>query len=323
MRRTLLGVAVTALVAAASGAAARSAAPVAVGSSAQGFAPSAGAKVQLGVLGDPARFHSLTGQLTESRLLIAGWGVTNFDQLFGMMGPRPMFGINASSISPAQIAGGSGDAFLVALNQAIARLGRPVYVRPLAEMNGHWNAYCAYGDDGRPRGAAYSTAEFRKAFARIYLAVHGGPGVAAALSRLGLPPLHGALVQNEDAVVIWNPQGYGSPDVPGNSAEAYYPGDAFVDVVGDDLYYIRGKAEWASADALYAAHPGKPFAFPEWGLWGLDAPQFVTQMAGFVHSHPRTHLISYYSGAPGSVFDLASKPASRAAYRKLIVPLAG
>jgi len=234
-----------------------------------------------------------------------------------------MFGINANSISPAQIADGSGDAFLVALNQAIARLGRPVYVRPLAEMNGHWNAYSAYGDDGRLRGPEYSTAAFRKAFARTYLAVHGGPGVASALHRLGMPPLRGTLAANAGAVVIWNPQGYGSPDVPGNSAEAYYPGDAYVDVVGDDLYYIRGKAEWEAADALYRAHPGKPFSFPEWGLWGLDAPQFISQMADFVHTHPRTHLISYYSGEPGSVFDLASKPASRAAYRRLIVPLGG
>ena len=300
------------------------AAPVAAAAMGAGFAgASTQGKVDLGVLGDPARFHSLTGQLTNSRLLIAGWGVGNFDQLFGMMGPRPMFGIGATSISPAQIARGSGDAFLLALNQAIARLGRPVYVRPLAEMNGHWNTYCAYDDGGRARGADYSTAAFRKAFARIYLAVHGGPGVAAALSRLGMPPLRGALAANASATVIWNPQGYGSPDVPGNSAEAYYPGDAYVDVVGDDLYYIRGKAEWAAAAALYSAHPGKPFAFPEWGLWGLDAPQFVSQMAEFVHSHPRTRLVSYYSGQPGSVFDLASKPASRDAYRRLIVPLAG
>jgi len=298
--------------------------PSASSSAGDGFASSASsARVALGVLGDPARFHSLTGQLTTSRLLIAGWGIGNFDQLFGMMGPRPMFGISATTITPEQIANGSGDGFLLALNQAISHLGHTVYVRPLAEMNGHWNAYCAYDASGRPKGAAYSTAEFRKAFARIYLAVHGGPGVAASLQRLGMPPFHGALTANANAIVIWNPQGYGSPDVPGNSAEAYYPGDAFVDVVGDDLYYIRGKAEWPSADALYRAHPGKPFAFPEWGLWGLDAPQFVSEMADFVHTHPRTALISYYSGSPGSIFDLASKPASRAAYRRLIVPLAG
>src|SRR5205085_5079116 len=141
------------------------AAPVAAAAMGAGFAgASTQGKIDLGVLGDPARFHSLTGQLTNTRLLIAGWGVGNFEQLFGMMGPRPMFGIGATSISPAQIARGSGDAFLLALNQAIARLGRHVYVRPLAEMNGHWNSYCAYDDGGRPRGADYSTAVFRKAF---------------------------------------------------------------------------------------------------------------------------------------------------------------
>ena len=32
----------------------------------------------------------------------------------------------------------------------------------------------------------------------------------------------------------WNPQGYGAPDIPANSAQAYYPGDRYVDVVGND-----------------------------------------------------------------------------------------
>ena len=84
---------------------------------------------------------------------------------------------------------------------------------------------------------------------------------------------------NPSVEVVWNPQGYGSPDLPGNSAQAYYPGDAYVDVVGDDLYDIRGKAEWDAAEELYVAHPGKPFAFPEWGLWGLDDPAFVQRFA--------------------------------------------
>ena len=121
--------------------------------------------------------------------------------------------------------------------------------------------------------------------------------------------------------VVWNPQGYGAPDLPANSAESYYPGDRYVDVVGDDLYDIGFKAEWAAADALYKAHPGKPFAFPEWGLWGIDDPKFVEQMAQFVRSHPRTQLIAYFNAKQGSIFDLATKPRSLAAYKRLIVPL--
>ncbi|MDX6475116.1 MAG: hypothetical protein QOH95_627, partial [Gaiellaceae bacterium] len=109
--------------------------------------------------------------------------------------------------------------------------------------------------------------------------------------------------------------------LPGNSAQAYYPGDAFVDMVGDDLYEIRGKAEWGAAEKLYAAHPSKPFAFPEWGLWDLDDPSFVQHMATFVKTHPRTKLISYYNAKPGSIFDLQSKPRSLAAYKRYIVPL--
>ena len=122
--------------------------------------------------------------------------------------------------------------------------------------------------------------------------------------------------------VVWNPQGYGDPDLPGNSAEAYYPGDRYVDVVGDDLYDIRGKASWDAAEALYKAHPGKPFSFPEWGLWDLDDPG-VRHPDGRVSPLPpsRRGVANYYSGRPGSVFDLASKPRSRAAYRQLISPL--
>jgi len=144
-------------------------------------------------------------------------------------------------------------------------------------------------------------------------------------ARLGLPAVRASrdLVENPYPTlkIVWNPQGYGAPDIPGNSAQEYYPGDRYVDVVGDDLYLIRGKAEWAAAERLYAAHPRKPFAFPEWGLWGLDNPSFVARIAKFVRTHKRVELISYYNGRPGSSFDIASKPASRQAYRQLIVPL--
>ena len=92
-------------------------------------------------------------------------------------------------------------------------------------------------------------------------------------------------------------------------------------VVADDLYDIHGKAEWDSAETLYNAHPSKPFAFGEWGLWGIDDPAFVRRMAAFLASHRRTVLATYYSGRPGSTFDLQSKPRSLAAYRASVAPL--
>lgn len=151
--------------------------------------------------------------------------------------------------------------------------------------------------------------------------MHGGSNVDARLRALGLPPVGNPIPANPLVSVVWNPQGYGSPDLPGNTAQAYYPGDRYVDVVGDDLYDIRGKAEWGAADRLYKAHPTKPFAFPEWGLWGIDDPKFVEQMAMFVKTHSRTRLIAYFNAKPGSIFDLASKPRSLAAYKRYIVPI--
>jgi hypothetical protein len=46
-------------------------------------------------------------------------------------------------------------------------------------------------------------------------------------------------------------------------------------------------------------------------------------MARFVRTHRRVELVAYFSGTRGSPWDLASKPRSRAAYKRLIVPLAG
>jgi hypothetical protein len=156
--------------------------------------------------------------------------------------------------------------------------------------------------------------------------VHGGAAaeIDPQLKALGLPPLGGGDLPENPAPttqVVWNPQGFGDPDIPGNSAQAYYPGDRYVDLVGDDLYDIHGKAEWAAADALYKAHPHKPFSFPEWGLWGLDDPAFVKKMGAFVRTHTRTVMLAYYESVPGSIFDLQTKPKSRAAYRRYITTL--
>ena len=69
--------------------------------------------------------------------------------------------------------------------------------------------------------------------------------------------------------------GFGSPDTRANSADAYYPGNSYVDVVADDIYDMGGRYEYDAMVDLYRAHPDKPFAIGEFGLWGLDHPGFV------------------------------------------------
>jgi len=281
--------------------------------------------IQLGVLGGAERFGAQTGQRTTVRHVIMSWTqVGSIPQLLRGMAPVPMLGITTqgAAITPLDIAQGRGDGFLISLNAALAEYGKLAYIRPLPEMNGHWTGYSAFTASGAAKGARYSTAMYRKAFARIYLLVHGGTAgqLTARLRRLGLPGVTRDMPLTE-ARVVWNPQGYGSPDLPGNTAQAYYPGDRYVDVVANDLYDQGFKAAWDANERLYAAHPHKPYAIAEWGLWGVDDPAFVERMATFVRTHPRLEFLAYYSGRPGSPWDLATKPRSRAAYRRLITPL--
>ena len=241
------------------------------------------------------------------------------------MGPVPLLALNTTSDTPRAIAQGQTDQFLVQLNATISTWpGSRFYVRPFPEMNAYWVASSAYNRNGTRRDSAHSTLWNRKALARIAVVLRGGTRdeMNAELVHLGLPGVGADLpVTTPKLRIVWNPQGFGAPDVPGNSAQAYYPGDKYVDVVGNDLYDIRGKVEWDANERLYRAHPRKPFAIAEWGLWGIDDPGFVRAMATFARTHSRLELLAYFESAEGSVFDLATKPRSRAAYRSLITTL--
>jgi hypothetical protein len=292
------------------------------------LAPAAYAGVLLGVHGNSSRFASQTGQQSEIHHTFMTYGNgRSLHQIVSTMGPVPLLALNTpSGLTPRAIALGQTDQFLFELNATVAGWpGDRFYVRPLPEMNAYWVKSSAYNQNGTPKGEAYSTKWNRKALARIAVVLRGGAHdqMSSKLAQLGLPPVSADLPATTPKLrIVWNPQGFGAPDVPGNSAQAYYPGDAYVDVVGDDLYDIRGHgATWAAAEKLYDEHPSKPYAFPEWGLWGLDDPTFVRAMATFVKQHHRIEFISYFSGRGGSVWDLDSKPASRAAYRSLITPL--
>ena len=302
------------------------------------FVSPAAAEVLLGVHGNRARMKSLTGQRSDGEILFAGWG-------YGLTRGRPIAvrltelgrvpilslhtmgrGRRTEAITPRGIAVGKGDRYLRALGRAINERGKPIIVRPLAEMNGHWNAYSAYNRNGTRRNEAHSQANFRRAFRRIYLLLHGGDQatINAKLARWNMPGISTSLPENPAPMlrVLWNPQGYGSPNVPGNRAHVYYPGDGYVDMVGNDLYESSSfGATWEANFALFRRYPNKPYAIGEFGLWGVDHPGFIRRMGRFIRTHPRVQLAIYYSSERGSIFDLGSKPRSRAAYRRYIAPL--
>ena len=46
---------------------------------------------------------------------------------------------------------------MLRLARTIEETGQTVYIRLMAEMNGHWNAYSAFNADGSPRRNGHST----------------------------------------------------------------------------------------------------------------------------------------------------------------------
>jgi hypothetical protein len=307
------------------------------------LAAPAQAKPLLGITGDLPRFATLTDQVSNVHQAFLGWGQglsygSPFVSLFGTLTPVPMIhlGTGAKSpsrkeaISPAGIAAGHGDGYLIALNQAISQWGKAIYVRPMAEMNNAGNLWSGFKKDGTPK-PGHSPADYRKAFARIYLIVHGGSASAinTKLKALGMPPISGDLASNPfpRLRVDWSPLAGGNPKIPANAAAKYYPGAAYVDVDGGDIFDETGDANapWPDLEKFYAAAlvHHRPFSVPEWGLFGIDDDVFVKHMCRFLMTHPVNEEAGFFESRPGSIFDIAPKPKSKKAYKDCITPYGG
>ena len=297
-------------------------------------ASGAAGRVLLGITGNVDHFKSLTGQDSTVHQAFLGWGQgetygSPFKDLLPMFGPVPMLHLGTAArppskseaITPAAIAAGGGDSYLIALNTAIGEWGKLIYIRPMAEMNNPINLY-SYE---RKPDAAHSPAAYKRAFCRIFVILHGGMAseVDAQLRRFGLKPVGRDLAVNPYPGVlrvIWNP--LAGTEKGSDPAARYFPGDACVDIIGNDMFSSSvGGGSFEANQALYDAHSTKPYSLPEWGLQGVDDPGFVQKICDFIKSHRRTQLASYYESKPGSIYDLGDKPRSRAVYRKCLTPL--
>ena len=230
---------------------------------------------------------------------------------------------DGTGLTPAALALGAGDGFLVALCHLLAERAQVTYLRPLSEMNNGNNSYSAYDLSGRPRGPAFSTGEFKRAWRRLALVVRGGEVAAIndRLRRIGMPPVQTAAAElpTPQVALLWVPLSFGNPEIGKNHPRHFWPGGAYVDWVGTTWYspYKRSRA----MDALYRGRPwhSKPFAFAEWGVWGRDEPGFVRRFFSFLRSHPRVRMAVYYQSASlKAEFRLATHPQSRAALQRAV-----
>jgi hypothetical protein len=262
--------------------------------------------------------------VTWGRSFQGAFGEAHFNRARLMLHISSAEGYGApEQITPSGIARGDGDGYLLGLSTQIARSGEPVYIRLFPEMDQANNAYCAFNPDGSARGASHSTASFRSAWRRVVLALRGGP-VAAIDSRLrtlGMPPLRGlarsGALPRLPVAFLWVPQSEGSPDTPANSPSAYYPGSAYVDWVGTDFYSLY--PNFRGLQNLYAAYPGKPFAFGEWALWNGDDAGWVKELFAFMSTHRRVRMALYNQGERDKgPFRLSRYPQSRRAIRQAL-----
>lgn len=222
-------------------------------------------------------------------------------------------------ISPAAIANGEGDNYPLNLNLAIAQWNQPVYIRLMAEMNGHWNAYCAYNQDGSYRGPAHSPAEYRDAWRRFALIVRGGPlaTINAKLHKLGMPPIQAEapeVLPSPKVALMWVPHSSPTPKTYANRWQVYWPGKEYVDWVGTDIFSTA--PNWANMTRLYEGYKGKPFVVGEYAPFGEDDASYVKTLFRWSKQHKRSKMNVYYQGFGNDpTFDIANFPAARGVIR--------
>jgi hypothetical protein len=256
------------------------------------FAEAAGSRVAV-----LQSFEAWGGELSEP---IKRWNRTE---------TRGMLSISTSPcyecrevISPRQIRRGRGDDYILRVNRELASWDRPTYVRLLPEMNGHWNPYAAFDENGSSRGPSHSTKQFRLAWKRFTLIVRGGPRkrINKRLKRSGMPKLRrsgqriGKRLPKPQVSMIWVPQTHGSPRIHANRPGAYFPGRRWVDWVGVDIY--AKFPNFAGLNRFYKARRGFPFMIGEWAPWDRDDPAFTRKLHRWMERKKRAKMIVYYQG---------------------------
>lgn len=226
----------------------------------------------------------------------------------------------SEAITPAGIANGKGDAWLIGLNNAIYETGNITYVRLMAEMNNANNFYSAYNSSGGSRGASHSTAAFKKAWKRVTLIMRGGSlkNINAELKRLRMPKLHASGdLPRPKVAMLWVPQSAGTPNIAAQAPAAYFPGRPWVDWVGTDFY--SKFPNFAGLTQLYNHYSGYPFTFGEYAFWDSGDPGFMDRLFSWIASHRRARMLVYNQGAmTNGPFRLNRFPSGARELRRLL-----
>ena len=279
-------------------------------------------------------------QLMDGRAPVLSHTFEGFDAYFDYdfemaeaRGAVPLISWQTGDVSPGTIAragdvdGVPTDGVILRNSRLSAEYGKPIFLRVDQEMNAHWFQWSSYNADGTRR--ASGPEDFRNMWRRMAIIFDGGTvrDINARLAALGMPPLDrdvnpsvhtgGPDVSNPDAYLapatnvafVFNPvDAPGIPDVAGNRWLDYYPGDGYVDWVGQTTYdatwngSVDDRFRWM--DRFYdefSVRRGKPYMMGEWGLepkansgFG-DDPRYVERVLAWARSRSKVKALVYFS----------------------------
>jgi hypothetical protein len=264
------------------------------------------------------------------------WGATDTR---GVLSLSTAPGSGEEMITPQQIAQGRDDRYMLRMAGNIAETGQTVYIRLMAEMNGHWNPYSAFNADGSARRNGHSTFWFKRAWRRFTLILRGGSRdqINRRLVRMNLPRLLRAKSKNDPVYeggpegiplpvapqlprprvsMMWVPQSFGSPNIAGNQPGDYWPGGKYVDWVGIDIY-SKFAGAFDEGKAFFNRYRGKPFVIGEYGPWDNDHDgSFTGSLLRWAEAHNRVKMLLYYrSVTTDNPYNLQFYPGAKRALR--------
>ena len=237
-------------------------------------------------------------QATSLSWLLGPWSSSSYQLVLGV----PMIPESSSGTAQGTLAGGAAgdyDSYFATLAQTLIAGGEADAVLRIGwEFNGSWYPWEVTN--------SADAANFVTYFDRIVTVMRSVPGEAFKF--------------------VWNPNNLGSFD-SSYGPDQTYPGDAYVDYVGTDVYDQcwctpqTPQGAWASQLqgtwgldwlASFASAHGKQMAFPEWGLairsdgHGLgDDGYFVTQFAAWIAAQANVAFTCYFAfDSPGQSDDI-------------------
>jgi beta-mannanase len=246
-------------------------------------------------------------------------------------GAVPLVSWQTGSTSPKTIAnagaassGARSDYVIMKVAASLRTYNQPVFLRIDQEMNAHWFAWGAYNSDGSAR--THSNEDFKDMWRRMHIVFEGGT-VATMNQKLaaeGMPPLDLAvgtsaaskglssttdpnayLAPTPNVAFVFNPvDAPGIPNVAGNRWADYYPGDEYVDWVGQTSYDSTWNAtldtRFSWLDQFYQAFAighDKPYMMGEWGLeqYRGDDPAYIQRVLDWQKAHPQVKALVYFN----------------------------